>query len=513
MADNVLKGLVQFEVAGVPELKKAAGGVDLLANRMKAARGVGQSFNQVLREAPAFAFSFNTGLVGISNNLPIFTDAIKRAREAGAGFKTIFSSLAASLFSLPSILSIGVLALTQMSGASSKAKEDTEQLSLAAQEAKQKQDEFKTALDKASSSVLNQASNISDLRNILASTSSEVQSLTDNLINQAVTQFLFDKKNVEVQKILNAEIQKRLDLAKQKSPILTLPSFNIDRGKTPLQKQIADSQDELRILNETAKAIGVTFENIFKPKPVKEINVPVDKVKIKPLKPVIFDFDLTPPDQPKLTEFADAFASDLNKYFNQRVTTDFSLLTAIGPKVKTDAQALGQQFGSILSAGFQDSFSAVGEGIGNVLSGQSFGSGLTDALGSLLSQLGKALIQFGIVKEGLDKLFGPGGILIPGAVAIGLGVLAIAAGKAISNFGGGRATGGPVGSGQSYLVGENGPEIFRPGTTGSIIPNGNLGSFGGGGLSGMMGRVVFEISANKLIGVMANGNRSQAILV
>lgn len=39
-----------------------------------------------------------------------------------------------------------------------------------------------------------------------------------------------------------------------------------------------------------------------------------------------------------------------------------------------------------------------------------------------------------------------------------------------------RAMGGPVTGGQSYLVGENGPEIFTPSGSGSIIPNGQGGS-------------------------------------
>lgn len=41
-----------------------------------------------------------------------------------------------------------------------------------------------------------------------------------------------------------------------------------------------------------------------------------------------------------------------------------------------------------------------------------------------------------------------------------------------SLFGGGRAEGGPVSGGQSYLVGEKGPELFSPGTSGNITPNG-----------------------------------------
>jgi hypothetical protein len=41
---------------------------------------------------------------------------------------------------------------------------------------------------------------------------------------------------------------------------------------------------------------------------------------------------------------------------------------------------------------------------------------------------------------------------------------------------GARAMGGPVTSNQPYLVGENGPEIFMPNNSGTIIPNGQGGS-------------------------------------
>jgi hypothetical protein len=43
-------------------------------------------------------------------------------------------------------------------------------------------------------------------------------------------------------------------------------------------------------------------------------------------------------------------------------------------------------------------------------------------------------------------------------------------------FGGGRANGGPVSAGTSYLVGERGPEIFTPGASGGITPNRAMGS-------------------------------------
>lgn len=66
---------------------------------------------------------------------------------------------------------------------------------------------------------------------------------------------------------------------------------------------------------------------------------------------------------------------------------------------------------------------------------------------------------------------------------VGQGVANVAksVGGKISNFfSGGKAQGGMVSSGSSYLVGEHGPEIFNPGTSGSITPNNKIG---GGGSS------------------------------
>jgi hypothetical protein len=48
-------------------------------------------------------------------------------------------------------------------------------------------------------------------------------------------------------------------------------------------------------------------------------------------------------------------------------------------------------------------------------------------------------------------------------------------GALFSGMGGGKAAGESVSSGMSYLVGEKGPEIFTPGGSGAITPNGALG--------------------------------------
>jgi phage-related minor tail protein len=44
-----------------------------------------------------------------------------------------------------------------------------------------------------------------------------------------------------------------------------------------------------------------------------------------------------------------------------------------------------------------------------------------------------------------------------------------------------RAAGGPVSAGKPYMVGEKGPELFVPGSSGGIVPNHKMG--GGGGVN------------------------------
>jgi len=68
---------------------------------------------------------------------------------------------------------------------------------------------------------------------------------------------------------------------------------------------------------------------------------------------------------------------------------------------------------------------------------------------------------------------GAGGGRSSGGSSGGLGeALALAVGAA---FSGARADGGPVAAGGAYLVGERGPEVFRPATGGSIVPAGSAG--------------------------------------
>lgn len=67
-------------------------------------------------------------------------------------------------------------------------------------------------------------------------------------------------------------------------------------------------------------------------------------------------------------------------------------------------------------------------------------------------------------------------------------------GKAVSAVIPGRASGGPVSGGQPYIVGEQGPELFVPGVSGSIVPNGALAGAGSVNVY-----VYGDVSGNELV--------------
>ena len=72
-----------------------------------------------------------------------------------------------------------------------------------------------------------------------------------------------------------------------------------------------------------------------------------------------------------------------------------------------------------------------------------------------------------IAGRALHAALGPGGTAGPGLPSLE-GLLAGVLGAALGLPG--RATGGPVAPGRGYLVGENGPELFVPGSAGRIEP-------------------------------------------
>jgi phage-related minor tail protein len=93
---------------------------------------------------------------------------------------------------------------------------------------------------------------------------------------------------------------------------------------------------------------------------------------------------------------------------------------------------------------------------------------------SVLDQIARQVIHAGLDQIGVFGGGGGGGGLLGGIMNIAGAI-----------FGGapGRATGGPVTAGRPYRVGENGPELFVPGSHGRIIAAGSQAG-GGAGCAG-----------------------------
>lgn len=133
-----------------------------------------------------------------------------------------------------------------------------------------------------------------------------------------------------------------------------------------------------------------------------------------------------------------------------------------------DAAKLGKDIGTILQKGIEPGLISVSESIGQALGSggnvlKAAGESILSTIGDLMEQIGKALLEYGIVKVGLDQII-EGGIAIPGAVALAVGAAAIAAGALVKTlskphaFADGGIVTGPV----NALIGEAGPEAIFP---------------------------------------------------
>lgn len=149
---------------------------------------------------------------------------------------------------------------------------------------------------------------------------------------------------------------------------------------------------------------------------------------------------------------------------------------AVGIKFAKDtALVTREETRDALAAAFRDSknpLKAFGDALGNIVF-QRVTTSLADAL--LTSVFGPAsgggFNLFGGLLSGLGGLLGGGGPASLLAGATGFGDY-----NAVAALAGARASGGDVLAGESYLVGERGPEILRMGRqSGTVIPNNAIG--------------------------------------
>lgn len=142
----------------------------------------------------------------------------------------------------------------------------------------------------------------------------------------------------------------------------------------------------------------------------------------------------------------------LKKAFPDKVKPiNFGFPIKLNPEIYEPAVLAGElrdKINEALKGASISGLSGIGESIGTAIAAgadpiKAAGASIIGTIADLISQIGKALIEYGIVKEGLDKIL-VSGILIPGAAAIAAGVAAVAVGALLKNSFKPHATGGVI---------------------------------------------------------------------
>jgi len=225
-----------------------------VGNYGMAYNGLGNSINQLSREMPAFANSMQTGFMAISNNLPIFFDELERIKIAnkeliaqGQPVKSVFSQIGSSIFSIGTLLSVGVTLLT-VYGA--KIVEWVSNLGGANKEL-EKQEAIRKRLNKESKeqseSIGKESSEYVGLIYQLKQTnkgSTERKELIDKINNQYGTTLQNLKDESRFQEQLNLSVADYIEFKRA--------SYELERNDTKRQK-VLELQDQNDILREKKK--------------------------------------------------------------------------------------------------------------------------------------------------------------------------------------------------------------------------------------------------------------------
>ena len=209
---------------------------------------LGNSINQISRELPAFAVSANTGFLAISNNLPIFFDALEKVKNENAalasqGKKTtsVLSQIGSAIFSTSGLLSIGVTLFTlygaKLIEATSNLFKSTDALNLnteamelnnkAIENSTKNQEELITLREKNYVQTLNDTKKISDVEKKF------IEALEE-----------FDKRKIEIEK-------------RRKEDNLSIVEAQLRAGDKEVEIVRKVEGDKIRILN---KATGESIK-------------------------------------------------------------------------------------------------------------------------------------------------------------------------------------------------------------------------------------------------------------
>lgn len=473
------------------------------------------NFGRVVQDAPF-------GIIGITNNINPLLESFQRLKAETGSTGGAIQALGSSLIGAGGLgfaISIVTSLLTVFAMNSRSAGKETEVHKEKVDETKKAADEYASAIGRASSAVVSHQGKLAELNTVLRSTSSNIQNLSQNILNQALAQYLAGEKEGLLEKYIAAKTKEALAINKVNNPLRDVKPFTMDdflatKNKNPLRanplvkemndagKAADETKEKIRILNETVRSLGLDslFADMFK---MDEIKVSVKKVKIKPEKA---EWSLS-------DEFLMREYEKLKQPSGLKATT-ITPKIVIKPSVFfesanfTEAMTKAAKFATgIAQTVFTEAFTSIGDTIGNAIAGGGnfFGNlfgGIFKALGSGIRQLGVYAIATSKLILALKATLGTSLGVAGGIALVALGTLISAAANKIQapKF----ATGVRDFIGGTALVGERGPELVQLPRGSNVLTNGQTNAMQG---NNMGGHVIFEIDGMKLRGVLQKTNQ------
>ena len=261
-----------------------------------------------------------------------------------------------------------------------------------------------------------------------------------------------DASNASVDALKNAERTKQIAGLQKEQAEMALLAFQ-DVGEAMAQSAKAEEDYSFSLMTEAEQQKKINSELRIKENLLKLIKSRLgDKFE---------NFDITSA-TPEDIALMTAMKNELGKYVelqNKRKV------------IETDLQVIARNSGDIISSAFEDA----------IFSGQK--------LGEVIRALGMDLLRMVFAQTVTTPL-------AKGITSALLGVPML-------------AMGGPVSAGSPYVVGEKGPELFVPSSSGSIVPNSKMSSGGGGGMGGVTVNynIAAGVSRSELVPILEQERR------
>ena len=441
------------------------------------------------------------GFIGITNNINPLLESFQRLKletgSTGSALKALAGSLigAGGLGLAVSVVSslLTVFALNSRSSGNAT-KEHKEKVD----ETKNAADDYARAISSASSADVSHQAKLVELNQVLRDTSNNFNTLSQNIINQALAEYLATQKEGLIKKILDAKVKEILEAQSAFSKVREYTEGIF--SKDPNKRAVAEATADIKNLNNLVKSFGLTdiFGGIFK----------LDKLKVKPEK-VEVDIperkELFLPGKVKVPEIK--FPEMKMSFKDTNIIIDGSIvdktINGIQKLIReANLEALTQEFSILVSDAMKGVAVDVGETIGNVFADlatnkgnglDNLFAGLFNSVGAQIQALGKFLIrsaiQVKIAKEAFKKLLDKPVL----AIAVGIGLIALGAAlkSAAKQQFKGFALGGRNIAGGVALVGERGPELVNLPKGSDVIPNSNFNNIQAGAME-VYGRIVAQ---------------------